>query len=733
MNIKFNKLIVNNFLSMGEDVKITFSEYGLWLINGIKEDSGASDSNGAGKSTVLEAIVWCLFDRTLRGLKKDDVVNNQIGKDCFVLLSGEIDGNAFEVVRHRKHSTEKNAIRILYNGNELTQRSDSETNKKIEEILNMDFNDFQTNIVFSNSSLKFLELGDTERKQLFDKIINSEIYEKCIDVAKKKTLEFDVSVTTLQKDCFVFKAKITEIEKDLEDFSTKLEDFEKTRKEEIKVCESEINKNIVDLEEIIDGKTFEDSKEYKKYTENKINELNEKSKKIMDNERLKEAELIQTNIRKKQEELNQRIKDLMNDEELTNLENFIKDKKEIQSKLKEKFLKTESEIKILNIQKQTFLDKEKNLDEKRANLDKSKDFCPTCNQELKTEDALKAILELKIQYIKEKEQNDLNITEVGKKIEIELKVMEDIKSEAIILKSLITKLEGQIEIIKSEIKIKEENIKLDEVKIKEELEFQELKIKNIKLEIQADIDEQTRQITLLNKILLDIGAYISRREKNEELRTINEKKLKDVKEKKNPHVTVVEEYVNRKIKLEEENKETENKLVSEILKQSNYKYWVSGFKKIKGLLISTITPIMNEKAIKYSEIISNGEFNVSFVTQKENKDGTLKDVFEVNVERANGGHKYEGMSSGEKRRIDLITIFVLDDLKKLNNIHNINLRFYDEVFDALDRIGIEKTIQLLDSIAENKQVFVISHKEDLKDLFANTMTIINRKGISSIL
>jgi DNA repair exonuclease SbcCD ATPase subunit len=141
---------------------------------------------------------------------------------------------------------------------------------------------------------------------------------------------------------------------------------------------------------------------------------------------------------------------------------------------------------------------------------------------------------------------------------------------------------------------------------------------------------------------------------------------------------------------------------------------------------------MNEKAAEYSNILTNGEFNIEFITQKKNKDDTIKEVFDVSVSRKNGGQKYESLSSGEKRRVDLIIVFVLDELKRVNCLHNINVRFYDEVFDTVDELGTEKIIGLLNVISEKKQIFVVTHRNNMKDLFKNSITILKKRGFSEL-
>ena len=67
--IIFDKIKVKNFLSIGKNpIELDFKT-GISLITGENKDTGGN--NGIGKSTISDAIYWCLFGNTIRDLKKD--------------------------------------------------------------------------------------------------------------------------------------------------------------------------------------------------------------------------------------------------------------------------------------------------------------------------------------------------------------------------------------------------------------------------------------------------------------------------------------------------------------------------------------------------------------------------------------------------------------------------------------------------------------------------------------
>jgi len=230
--IKLNKLFINNFLSVNK-LEYAFEEKGLILISGVVEDSGCSDSNGAGKSTLVDAICWSLFDKTLRGISKDEVVNRFYNKDCSVVLEFYLDEIPYKITRYRKHSTNKNLVQLVQNGIDVTSRSDSDTNLLIEKTLGFDFNQFQLNLVFTNTSLKFLSLGNTERKKVFDDIVDSNFYEQASFWFKERSNGLLAELNSTRQALEIKTSNFKKDETNYEELVLKSKEFHDKQKEEI--------------------------------------------------------------------------------------------------------------------------------------------------------------------------------------------------------------------------------------------------------------------------------------------------------------------------------------------------------------------------------------------------------------------------------------------------------------------------------------------------------------------
>ena len=124
---------------------------------------------------------------------------------------------------------------------------------------------------------------------------------------------------------------------------------------------------------------------------------------------------------------------------------------------------------------------------------------------------------------------------------------------------------------------------------------------------------------------------------------------------------------------------------------------------------------------------------IKFSTQSTLKSGEKREKFTIEVVNTDGGDTYIANSSGEKRRIDIAVNLALQDLIAARSSKKLNIAFFDEVFDTLDATGVEKVVDLLQDMAKEKSsLFVITHNNDLKSLFTNSIKIVKQNGYSTL-
>jgi len=105
---------MKNFLVYHDEQTVNIDNQGLVFIQGINNDSLGFESNGAGKTTFLEAIVYCLYGKLSDGKSGDDVINNKINKDTKVTLTFSIGKDIYRIERYRKDKEFKNKILIVF-------------------------------------------------------------------------------------------------------------------------------------------------------------------------------------------------------------------------------------------------------------------------------------------------------------------------------------------------------------------------------------------------------------------------------------------------------------------------------------------------------------------------------------------------------------------------------------------------------------------------------------------
>lgn len=171
------KISVKNFLSVGNvPVELKFQP-GLNYIFGLNKDLSSDEneiSNGSGKSTMCDSIIFALFGKTPRKIKIKDTINMQNGKGCEVEFEFYKDGDHYTIHRGLK----PDFIKIVKNERELDEEATKRNaNRYIEnEILNgLSFDVFKNLIILnSNTSSSFFEMGKQEKSNFVNQVFQLE-------------------------------------------------------------------------------------------------------------------------------------------------------------------------------------------------------------------------------------------------------------------------------------------------------------------------------------------------------------------------------------------------------------------------------------------------------------------------------------------------------------------------------------------------------------------------------
>jgi small-conductance mechanosensitive channel len=143
---------------------------------------------------------------------------------------------------------------------------------------------------------------------------------------------------------------------------------------------------------------------------------------------------------------------------------------------------------------------------------------------------------------------------------------------------------------------------------------------------------------------------------------------------------------------------------------------------IKSKIIKQYIPIINKLINKY---LAAMDFFVSF---------ELDENFNEKIRsRHRDDFTYASFSEGEKQKIDLALLFTWRAVAKLRNSINTNLLIMDEVFDSsLDLNATEYLLNIINDVAKDNNIFIISHKEHMNEKFTNVLKFVKNKNFSQI-
>ena len=164
----------------------------------------------------------------------------------------------------------------------------------------------------------------------------------------------------------------------------------------------------------------------------------------------------------------------------------------------------------------------------------------------------------------------------------------------------------------------------------------------------------------------------------------------------------------------------------EYLDQQNYQFIASEMLKdtgIKTKIIKQYLPVINKLVNQYLQTL---DFFVLF-----NLDESFNETIKS---RYRDEFTYASFSEGEKQRIDLSLLFTWRQIARMKNSANTNLLILDETFDSsLDNDGIDNLMKILNTVTQDTNVFIISHKGDVLDSkFRHKIEFIKERNFSKI-
>ena len=233
--ITFQKIRWKNFLSTGDQFsEIDFQENATNLIVG---------TNGSGKSTVLDALTFSLFNKPFRKINKSQLVNATNEKDSQVEVEFDINGRQYLVRRCMK----PNLFEIEVDGQKMHKQADDRAMQKIleENILKVNYKSFTQIVILGSSAfVPFMQLSGTNRREVIEDLLDIRIFSamNVIIRDKIKKQKDDIRVLDLSRE---------NVKDKLEMQKKFIEELENRGKENIKGKKEKINSLIKETDEYV--------------------------------------------------------------------------------------------------------------------------------------------------------------------------------------------------------------------------------------------------------------------------------------------------------------------------------------------------------------------------------------------------------------------------------------------------------------------------------------------------
>jgi len=242
--ILFKELTYKNFLSTGNNaIKIDLNRSRSTLIVG---------TNGTGKSTILDAISFALFNKPHRNVKRGGLVNSVNGKGCEVTIEFDTAGHSWKVLRGIK----PNKFEVYQNDKMIDQQTNVRDYQKFLEqnILKLNHKSFHQIVVLGSSSfIPFMQLKAWDRRDVIEDLLDISVFSKMKAALKirnaqaKEWAKNSYTASVNQKDKIEYQKKhITQLE-------SINEEAKKSFNEEIKEAQDKVASLKSDLDKYPDG------------------------------------------------------------------------------------------------------------------------------------------------------------------------------------------------------------------------------------------------------------------------------------------------------------------------------------------------------------------------------------------------------------------------------------------------------------------------------------------------
>ena len=278
---KIRNITVKNFLSVGNQTQaVDFDRQQLTLVLGSNLDLGGEDTgsrNGTGKTTIINALSYALYGQALTNIRKENLINKINGKSMLVTVEFEKDGNKYRIERGRK----PNVLKLYVNEEQLkmddageddSQGDSRETQKTIEQKLEMSHTMFKHLVALNTYTEPFLSMSAADQREVIEQLLGITLLSEKAEALKLLIKESKDAILSENNRIEAIKTANNNVQKSIDSLGIKSSAWNTKKEQDIE----NLAKAIADLESVNIDKELKLHIELKTWEENnnKITSLN---------------------------------------------------------------------------------------------------------------------------------------------------------------------------------------------------------------------------------------------------------------------------------------------------------------------------------------------------------------------------------------------------------------------------------------------------------------------------
>lgn len=704
--LTFKRITMRNFFSFGNAPQtIDLDSSDITLVLGQNNDAviEGNDSsgrrNGVGKSAIIQGIVFGLYGKSIANeIKIPNLVNKINGKNCEVKIEFEKDGISYIVERGRNPAF-FNFIKLSDDQiNDESRGEKKDTQEDLNEILGISQFLFEHIVVLNANVEPFLSMSAQKQRDMIEELLG------ITQLTEKAQLLKDMQKETkrlAEQERFkneTIQASNERIQKSIETLQEQANKFEIDKSNRISELEKQIETySVLNFEELYEQANIKEESlihnAKKSNLENRVSDLVLKYESYKRDIEHNKA-ILKINIERLQQV--DIVSELKNHEELELW-------KQLESILKENITQKNYKEQKINLLKSTLQSSKSSLELEKNKLDvvlNSK--CPLCKSSLEHNEhssdikskILKTITDIEnsiltIEYdisILYEEVDSIDVFDMPPKPETVYNTLTEAQMHEHKLQELIKQYEiDQINIFESELMSSYEELNSFELKdvpdalTKTEVRELELAYDSLKQQLQREFSTVNTYISQINTL------------QNESIVVVNYDSYNELDKLQNH----------------------QDFMVKLLLNKDSY---------LRKRIIEQNISFLNNRLQYYIDMCGS-EHNVKFLTD-----------LSVEIEKNDQYFDYKQLSRGERTRVNIALSCAFRDTYE-SLYQNINLICCDEALETgLDASGVLRAWMIFQDMASirNKNVFVISHRDELISKTENIMKVTKEDGFSTV-